>query len=1080
MAAVQWRTYIKFALGAVAAVVLLLVGLRAALRSNAVMSRILPPVQSVLKTDFNIDSKIGELSIDLLGRVSLKQLEARWQDPQLGYAELAVDAVSLRFSLFQLIRRRLQVASVELRSPKVSLKLNIQPSMPEESTPQNPLPLIRSLIENPPVAFQVDRIAVERAQLDVQLLETQNELNFKAQDLNLNASLQSEKGMINAEFNMSVDSDTQVMANQSNLSVALRGFLGGLRKTELQSKLKLQANVAVELNFVDPAMPQFVIHTMGLDSNFEFLSLNADLGKKGAVSVTSKELQAGLSLPAKVSLSLQKIFELEKNSALEFNTLIGDGIYQTLGLIELKIKQNLNWKYLRFGAQIVNPDLGMELESQAGVSALVTISDKEIAISSQESPLSFTLTKIAAKTPALDKVKDILQLNRIHFLQFRTPFSLNFSKPSFAILDAPLQGMRATELAFSPILFVNEKANPVLKSEVKVHHEDTGVITISADSQLNLQEELHAPLPILSLGLPKEKQLMIDHNLDLKVESSLKDLEQLFALSGAELSTWLAVDKTRVADIQLNAANRKKLLLSSGKVQLSIPLKLREVSPLLKDLSRLGGFSVNALWDFKLPHSHSSALDLDFSKAKMLKPVLKLKSQVQFTEKPTVPLFDQQVLHMKSPVDLTSLVSLDSGLLKLNAEYALPEIGTSSLAVLKGIEGKAKVVTEFPFKSLIQLKVDAAVRELNPDKSLQLPQETLPYLKNIKTTVSAKVNLKGAADVEAVDLSTGGDLLYLKAQGGSDLNVENSRFSGNIDVKLPPKYRYGIRATDQVAFKGRVRADWEATQKALKTLRLRGTLSLDEFSVRHSLAEVEKIKGSVPFEQMLETQELKSLKWSYLIEDNPFKRVDTSKFTPLTVQDSLVTIDRVAALGRKFGPIRARVSLKQNMLNVDKLDADIFEGVLAGQAYVDIQPSKFSTGIQGRITKLNTSLLSSSDRKLPPAPLSARLSLMVDLSRSLIEGRTDVTEIGKNQLLAFIDVLDPEGTDALLNKARLGLGVGYPRYVGLLMQNGYLDMNVALGGVIEQSIEIKNLPLSPIVNAKTQDIVKVMREVPIQ
>jgi hypothetical protein len=105
---------------------------------------------------------------------------------------------------------------------------------------------------------------------------------------------------------------------------------------------------------------------------------------------------------------------------------------------------------------------------------------------------------------------------------------------------------------------------------------------------------------------------------------------------------------------------------------------------------------------------------------------------------------------------------------------------------------------------------------------------------------------------------------------------------------------------------------------------------------------------------------------------------------------------------------------------------------------------------------------------------------MLDLSRSLIEGRADVTEIGKNQLLAFIDVLDPDGVDSLLNKARLGLGVGYPRYVGLMMQNGFLDMNVALGGVVEQNVEIKNLPLSPIVNAKTQDIVKMMREVPIQ
>ena len=80
----------------------------------------------------------------------------------------------------------------------------------------------------------------------------------------------------------------------------------------------------------------------------------------------------------------------------------------------------------------------------------------------------------------------------------------------------------------------------------------------------------------------------------------------------------------------------------------------------------------------------------------------------------------------------------------------------------------------------------------------------------------------------------------------------------------------------------------------------------------------------------------------------------------------------------------------------------------------------------------------------------------------------------------MMDILDPSGADALLNKARLALSVGYPTYVGLQMQQGFLDLDVGLGGLVAQRFKIPNLPLTPIINAKTQDLVKTMREVPIQ
>lgn len=1130
MAAVQRRTYFRILLATIGAIIALVIALSVALRSPVVMSRILPPVQNMLRNDFNIDSKIGALSIDLLGRVSLKQFRARWDDPQLGTADLSVESVTLRFSIFQLLRRNLQVSSVEMTQPKIALKLSLPESKPDEKSPENPLTLIRQLIESPPVALQVDLVSVERAEIDIQINDKQGELRLYAGDFNFKATVLTKAKSLRAALELSTFSKGQNKSGEPSLSLSMRGFVAGLQSAELQTQLKLEARTGFELNFTESASPRLDIDSIEIASLFKALTLKVNAEHKDRASIESKDLQAKISMSKRATLNLKKIFELEKVSGPEFVERIGDTLFQSLTDFNFAVQQDISWKELNVSAQLLKTKSDVEIRSQAGIEAELRVTDSEILLNTQGSGLDVVVTKLKARMPALNALTEFIQLNHLTFLQLKSPLSLTLSKPSFESLTEPLKGLRVAGLSVSPQLLINNKSTPVVGSQIKLNHELNGRVAMTVDAGLTLIEELILPFPALSQLVSEAGLLQLASNISLTSETNSEDIHRLLSspeskksdlkfeyglrisqtrqppqgsklalnlidgievsgagrvsqmlnLSAAELSTVLNIGKVPFADLKINLENKPKMLSASGKAQLSVPLSIREASPVLSDLSKLGGLRVDAQWGFQLPHSQSSMLKVDFSKIEKLKPTLTLKGQINFSEKPTEPIFEQQTLQVGGPINVASTVALKSRRLELATNFAVPQIGTNALLLVNGINGKAQIDTTLPFQNVFKLTMNTAVSELNPDKSLGLPPELLPYLKSVEARVAAKVDMAGAAEIESVDLSTGKDLLFLKAQGGSDLNVENSRFSGQIDLKLPPTFRYGIRSEDKVDFGGRVRADWEATQKALKTLRLRGMLNLDNFSARHSLAEVEKVRGSVPFEQMLETSDLKSIRWSYLISDNPFKRVDTSKFTPLTADDSLFTADHLSVLGRKFGPLRARVSLKQNMLNIDKLDADLFEGVLAGQAYVDIQPSKFTTGIQGRITKLNTSLLAKTEKRQPPAPLSARMSLMVDLSRSLIEGRADVTEIGKNQLLALIDVLDPDGTDALLNKARLGLGVGYPRYVGLMMQNGFLDLSVALGGAVEQNIDISNLPLSPIVNAKTQDIVKVMREVPIQ
>lgn len=494
----------------------------------------------------------------------------------------------------------------------------------------------------------------------------------------------------------------------------------------------------------------------------------------------------------------------------------------------------------------------------------------------------------------------------------------------------------------------------------------------------------------------------------------------------------------------------------------------------------LGGARLEADWKMEIPHAASSILNAVLPPPLLMNADVSARARFEFTEKPVKPLFDDALLQLGGPLDASVTVGLRQGLAKGSVTYRLPRVGVSKLATVENIDGTLKFETKTDLQSGVKVQVNNGIGAVVPAKELGLPPEILPYLKKLRATVRAQSDLKQRVDLEQAEVAIGGDLLAAQLRGGTDLKGTNSRFDGQLSVRPPPVYRYGIRAQDKVSLDGLIKVGWELTQKEQKALRLRGHLNLVNFAAQHSLGGLKNAFGRIPFQQDLELPNFKSLRWAYLIRDNPFKRVDTSKFVPLTLDDSLVTIGELNALERNFGPLRARLSLQQNMLTIDKLDADLFEGVLAGQGFIDIQPSRLMAGLQGRITKLNANRLSKRADQSQAAPLSARLALVVDLAKSLVEGRVDVTEIGRNQLLALIDVLDPSGADPLLNKARLGLGVGYPRFVGLQMQQGYLDLDVGIGGVVDQNIKIGNLPLTPIINAKTQDLVKTMREVPIQ
>lgn len=1125
----MWKKILKISAASVLVLLTFISVVVLSLRSPAVMQRILSPVQQVLERDYNLKSQISQLAIDPFARVVLEGFDAQWSDPKIGKARAKVGRVLIRFSFWQLLQRRLQISAIEVNKPEVEFDI-VLAEKAEASPAENPLPLLRKLMTDPPLALHLDSIKVNDLSLRGGLKVGSSHLSFSADHIHLQTDLSVVPRNFSAALKLLLGKKSGGNVQQSTLKLNALGFSPAAPELALEVPLDFLLSTDLSLRFPENSPPE--IHwgesnlQMAADSSTAF----AKLADKARADVSWRSLVIDMVKRDPTSLQLASVFELEKTSGAEFFAQLPQKILTLVGSLGMQVKAQISLKGLKLAARLPNEKMDVDTVLSLDLPLQINLSGKEYVLTSGELPLSFSLDDIRLQGAAWKTLQQFMNVGELQGMKLQTPFQMTLSPPNYKDAAKPLAGLRFDALTLKPELRLKSYSETFFTSQISASHKGTGEIELNIALSALLREALLKlapqlkPLPdavgwldiaaLLEVRLktgwqdvqavlesPHKEIKTADLKYDLKmnqfkpppasaplalqfpggiqIAGDVK-VQQPMALQSAQVRAKIDWDKRPILTSTIDIKNPARKFSIAGKTQVEAPLRLRQMTAAAEALGMLGGTRLEADWKVEIPHAASSLLKAVLPAPLLMNADLSARAKVEFTEKPVRPLFDGARLQLGGPLDASVSVALRQGLAKGSVTYRLPRVGVSELAMVENIDGTLKFETKTDLQSVVKVQVNNGIGAVVPAKELGLPPEVLPYLKKVRATVRAQSDLKQRVDLEQADVAIGGDLLSAQVRGGTDLKGTNSRFDGQLSVRPPPVYRYGIRAQDKVSLDGLIKVGWELTQKEQKALRLRGHLNLVNFAAQHSLGGLKKAFGRIPFQQDLELPNFKSLRWAYLIRDNPFKRVDTSKFVPLTLDDSLVTIGELNALERNFGPLRARLSLQQNMLTIDKLDADLFEGVLAGQGFIDIQPSRLMAGLQGRITKLNANLLSKRADQSQAAPLSARLALVVDLAKSLVEGRVDVTEIGRNQLLALIDVLDPSGADPLLNKARLGLGVGYPRFVGLQMQQGYLDLDVGIGGVVDQNIKIGNLPLTPIINAKTQDLVKTIREVPIQ
>jgi translocation and assembly module TamB len=98
--------------------------------------------------------------------------------------------------------------------------------------------------------------------------------------------------------------------------------------------------------------------------------------------------------------------------------------------------------------------------------------------------------------------------------------------------------------------------------------------------------------------------------------------------------------------------------------------------------------------------------------------------------------------------------------------------------------------------------------------------------------------------------------------------------------------------------------------------------------------------------------------------------------------------------------------------------------------------------------------------------LDANATLMLAMEPLSLDGRIQVVRIGQQHLLDMLDVVDPYQENVNMNRARMGLQVGYPEFLRLKMKDGFLAIKLKLGGAASaiRLDEIKGIALGPFLN----------------
>jgi len=237
----------------------------------------------------------------------------------LGKVKITVDGVLVRFSFWDLLKRRLVVSEVEVIKPQIEADLTLPEKSPA-SPPTNPLPLLKNLILNPPASVDLSAVDVRDLKLDVRLKQGVLTSRINLENLSLSSDLNLSNRVLSAGLKVNVKGDfTKVStSSKSGFLIDAKNISPALPSVYLSLEPEVDLSTRLNLSFADANKPFIELKDSALALMGKRVLVNSKLQKAGAAMVELAEFKAANVLPQSLRMSLAPIYELENVSGEEF------------------------------------------------------------------------------------------------------------------------------------------------------------------------------------------------------------------------------------------------------------------------------------------------------------------------------------------------------------------------------------------------------------------------------------------------------------------------------------------------------------------------------------------------------------------------------------------------------------------------------------------------------------------------------------------------------------------------------------------------------------------------------------------
>jgi len=401
-------------------------------------------------------------------------------------------------------------------------------------------------------------------------------------------------------------------------------------------------------------------------------------------------------------------------------------------------------------------------------------------------------------------------------------------------------------------------------------------------------------------------------------------------------------------------------------------------------------------------------------------------------------------LELKGDLDVSE-ATVDQGTLHLHARDLRPSV---ELRTAGGLG-----------EGTVSLKLTAALGTLNQDVAPEVAVGDL--------------SLRARAELQALDTLRIPSVSVRNKDGGQHVKLQGvvTGLRGLLTGSGRPSLALKGRVIQDLArlrlerhrltASGKVELPFELESEALDRLRLSSTLAAQAVSLsapKQGLR-VERFDGRVRVEQVIALPPGGPPRLVPVATRNPYSRATFADVHPYLGDDSYFSLQRISLKGRTLGPIAGNLSVQRNIIGLHQIQFAVGGGKVFGACIVDYEPGNTLLLFRGKLTDIEPST-GGSDR------FDGNAALRFNVDHLDLEGRVHIVRISSAHLADMLDLVDPYHEDPNLNRVRLGLKVGHPRYVRVKMKDGLLALKVELGGAasVVNIEEIRGVALGPFLN----------------